>query len=187
MGEKITVDSATMMNKGLEVIEARWLFDVEPERIEVLVHPQSIVHCLVEYHDGSVVAVMAMPDMSIPVAYALAYPGLLDLGYLGALDLAATGRLDFEPPDQRLFPCLSLAFEALKAGGTMPAVANAANEVAVQRFLARDIGFTDIAAVIAATMRAHPPRAYTGVADVREADAWARGFARDLEQSRAIV
>jgi len=177
MGAKITVDSATLMNKGLEVIEARWLFGVEPERISVLIHPQSIVHSMVEYCDGSVVAVMAIPDMTIPIAHVLAYPELLDLGYLPPLELERVGALTFERPDMDRFPCLRLAYEALAAGGTMPAVANAANEVAVERFLAGAIPFTRIPEIIEAAMRAHEPRPYETIDELAEVDRWAREHA----------
>jgi 1-deoxy-D-xylulose-5-phosphate reductoisomerase len=187
MGDKITIDSATLMNKGLEVIEARWLFDVEPDRIEVVVHPQSTVHALVEYRDGSVIAVLAVPDMTIPVAYALSYPDVLDLAYLPRLDLAAQRTLSFEAPDYERFPCLRLAFDALAAGGTMPAVANAANEVAVQRFLASDIAFLDIPRVVATAMRAHTPAAYDSVEELIAADAWARGLAAGFRADRAAA
>ncbi|MCL2458761.1 MAG: 1-deoxy-D-xylulose-5-phosphate reductoisomerase [Desulfobulbus sp.] len=153
MGRKISIDSATLMNKGLEVIEARWLFDVEPERIEVVVHPQSIVHSLVEYRDGSVVAQLGIPDMRIPIAYALSYPRRLELG-LSRLGLTQCGGLAFEQPDHQRFPALRMAYEALAAGGVKPAVLNAANEVAVDAFLAKRIGFTQVAAVVAATLEA---------------------------------
>jgi 1-deoxy-D-xylulose-5-phosphate reductoisomerase len=151
MGRKISIDSATLMNKGLEVIEARWLFDVEPERIEVVVHPQSIVHSLVEYQDGSVVAQLGIPDMRIPIAYALSYPQRLELG-LQRLNLAQCGGLAFEPPDHQRFPALRMAYEALAAGGVKPAVLNAANEAAVEAFLAGRIGFTQIAEVVGAAL-----------------------------------
>ena len=187
MGDKITIDSATLMNKGLEVIEARWLFDVEPGCIEVVVHPQSTVHALVEYRDGSVVAVLAVPDMTIPVAYALSYPEVLDLAYLPRLDLAALRTLSFETPDYERFPCLRLAFDALAAGGTMPAVANAANEVAVERFLAGDIAFLDIPNVVGAAMRAHTPLAYDTLEELAAADAWARELARSCRAGRAAT
>jgi 1-deoxy-D-xylulose-5-phosphate reductoisomerase len=147
MGRKISIDSATLMNKGLEVIEARWLFDVDPEQIEVVVHPQSIVHSLVEYQDGSVVAQLGIPDMRIPIAYALSYPKRLGLG-LSRLDLAQCGGLDFEPPDHSRFPALRMAYDALNMGGVKPAVLNAANEVAVDAFLGGRIGFTRIAEVV---------------------------------------
>jgi 1-deoxy-D-xylulose-5-phosphate reductoisomerase len=147
MGRKISIDSATLMNKGLEVIEARWLFDVEPERIVVVVHPQSIVHSLVEYRDGSVVAQLGIPDMRIPIAYALSYPGRLALP-LPRLDLTQCGDLTFTPPDHARFPALRMAYDALEAGGVKPAVLNAANEVAVEAFLTGRIGFTQIAEVV---------------------------------------
>jgi 1-deoxy-D-xylulose-5-phosphate reductoisomerase len=181
MGAKITIDSATLMNKGLEVIEARWLFDLESDRIGVVVHPQSIVHSLVEYRDGSVVSVMALPDMTIPIGFALSYPDVLDLGYLPRLDLASTAALTFEEPDPVRFPCLGLAYRALEAGGAMPAVLNAANEIAVERFLARDIGFQDIARLIASTMAAHAGGACESVADLLACDARARQHAAGFE------
>lgn len=147
MGRKISIDSATLMNKGLEVIEARWLFDVEPERIEVVVHPQSIVHSLVEYQDGSVVAQLGIPDMRIPIAYALTYPERLPLD-LPRLTLSQCRDLSFEQPDLVRFPALQMAFTALRSGGVQPAVLNAANEVAVESYLRGRIGFLDIARVV---------------------------------------
>ncbi len=147
MGRKISVDSATMMNKGLEVIEARWLFGVAPDRIEVVIHPQSVIHSMVEYVDGSVLAQMGNPDMRTPIAHALAYPDRIDSG-VRSLDLATIGRLDFEKPDLVRFPCLDLAYHALRAGGGAPAVLNAANEVAVGAFLDGRIRFTAIATVV---------------------------------------
>lgn len=152
MGRKISIDSATLMNKGLEVIEARWLFDVPAAQIEVLVHPQSIVHSLVEFRDGSVVAQLGIPDMKIPIAYALSYPERLDLG-LSPLSLADCGGLSFEQPDLDRFPALRLAYEALSMGGVMPAALNAANEVAVAAFLDGAIGFTRIAEVVGAVLQ----------------------------------
>jgi len=152
MGRKISIDSATLMNKGLEVIEARWLFDVPPEQIEVVVHPQSIVHSLVEYRDGSVVAQLGIPDMRIPIAYALSFPERLELG-LSRLNLAQCGGLAFERPDHDRFPSLRMAYEALAMGGVKPAALNAANEVAVEAFLAGRIGFTQIAAIVAVALR----------------------------------
>ncbi|BCO09936.1 1-deoxy-D-xylulose 5-phosphate reductoisomerase [Desulfolithobacter dissulfuricans] len=152
MGRKISIDSATLMNKGLEVIEARWLFDVSSEQIGVVVHPQSVVHSLVEYVDGSVVAQLGIPDMRIPIAYALSYPERLGLG-LSRLSLSECGRLDFEKPDYDRFPALRLAFDCLEQGGTWPAVLNAANEIAVDAFLDGRIGFTDISRVVARTTR----------------------------------
>ncbi|PIE56332.1 MAG: 1-deoxy-D-xylulose-5-phosphate reductoisomerase [Desulfobulbus propionicus] len=151
MGRKISIDSATLMNKGLEVIEARWLFDVEPEQIRVVVHPQSIVHSLVEYIDGSVVAQLGVPDMRIPIAFALSYPERLPLG-LSRLSLSQCGNLSFERPDPARFPSLPLAFRALEAGGVMPAVLNAANEVAVAAFLEERVGFTEIPKIVEQVM-----------------------------------
>jgi 1-deoxy-D-xylulose-5-phosphate reductoisomerase len=187
MGAKITIDSATLMNKGLEVIEARWFFDVAPEAIDVVVHPQSIVHSMVEYRDGSVVAVMAIPDMTIPVAHVLAYPDLLDLGHLPRLDLPAAGTLQFFEPDARRFRCLALAYDALRVGGTMPAVANAANEVAVERFLQEDVTFLDIPEIIGAAMADHAARPYERIEELLEADAWARGHARAYSATPAAA
>lgn len=151
MGRKISIDSATLMNKGLEVIEACWLFDIPAERIRVVVHPQSIVHSLVEYIDGSVMAQLGIPDMRIPIAYALSYPERLNLG-LSPLSLSACGNLSFEKPDYDRFPALNLAFAVLKEGGVKPAVLNAANEIAVAAFLEQEIGFTDIAKVAASVL-----------------------------------
>jgi 1-deoxy-D-xylulose-5-phosphate reductoisomerase len=151
MGRKISIDSATLMNKGLEVIEARWLFDVRPDQIEVVVHPQSIVHSLVEYQDGSVVAQLGIPDMRIPIAYALSYPERLELG-LSRLSLAQCGGLTFEQPDHQRFPALQMAYDALAMGGVKPAALNAANEVAVEAFLAGRIGFTQIAEIVGAAL-----------------------------------
>ncbi len=151
MGRKISIDSATLMNKGLEVIEARWLFNVDPEQIRVVVHPQSIVHSLVEYKDGSVVAQLGIPDMRIPIAYALSYPERLELG-LSKLSLSQCGDLTFEKPDHERFPALQMAYDALRLGGVKPAVLNAANEVAVAAFLDGKIAFTHIPVVVAATI-----------------------------------
>jgi 1-deoxy-D-xylulose-5-phosphate reductoisomerase len=178
MGRKISVDSATMMNKGLEVIEARWLFDLPPERIEVLIHPQSIVHSLVEYLDGSVIAQLSNPDMRVPIAHALAWPERVESG-AQSLDLAAVNSLSFETPDLARFPCLGLAYKALRAGGTAPALLNAANEVAVEAFLAGRLAFTGIAGVIADTLSAVPVGPADDLAQVMEADARAR---REAEQ-----
>ncbi len=151
MGRKISIDSATLMNKGLEVIEARWLFDVAADRIRVVVHPQSIVHSLVEFIDGSVVAQLGIPDMRIPIAYALSYPERIELG-LSRLSLSDCGNLSFEKPDYDRFPALRLAFGVMEEGGVKPAVLNAANEIAVAAFLDGEIGFTDITQVVAATL-----------------------------------
>jgi 1-deoxy-D-xylulose-5-phosphate reductoisomerase len=173
MGPKISVDSATMMNKGLEVIEARWLFDVAPEQIEVLIHPQSIVHSLVEYHDGSMLAQLSNPDMRVPIAHALAWPERIDSG-ANSLDLAAIRSLSFEKPDLNRFPCLGLAYEALRSGGTACAVLNAANEVAVEAFLARRLPFTGIAGVIASTLEAVAARPADDLESILLADQDAR-------------
>ncbi len=173
MGRKITIDSATLMNKGLEVIEAKWLFGVELDRISVLVHPESIVHSMVEFLDGSVIAQLGVPDMRVPISYALGYPGRLRKDVPG-LDLAKVGKLSFGEPDTVRFPCLSYAYDALRAGGTMPAALNAANEVAVAAFLDGRIGFTDIPAVIRGTMDAHTPMTPGKVEDIMRADRWAR-------------
>ena len=173
MGRKITIDSATLMNKGLEVIEARWLFDIAPARIRVLVHPQSIIHSMVEYQDGAVVAQLGMPDMKGPIAYALSYPERLE-GVSPALDLASVGTLTFEEPDTDRFPCLAYAYKSLEAGGSMPAVLSAANEVAVKFFLDEKISYTDVARVIKTTMDAHTPYPIKTVEDVLKADLWAR-------------
>ena len=173
MGRKISVDSATMMNKGLEVIEAGFLFDVPAERIEVLIHPQSIVHSLVEYLDGSVIAQLSNPDMRVPIAHALAYPERIASG-ARPLDLAALKNLSFERPDLQRFPCLRLAYDAMRAGGTAPAVLNAANEVAVQAFLTGRIPFTAIATVIQDTVAGIGASRADALGEVLEADALAR-------------
>lgn len=176
MGRKISVDSATMMNKGLEVIEARWLFDARPEQIEVVVHPQSVIHSLVQYVDGSVLAQLGNPDMRTPIAHALAWPERHSAG-VGALDLFDIARLDFEPPDMRRFPCLRLAFEAVEAGGSAPAVLNAANEVAVAHFLDRGLGFTHIAEVVERTLAVMAPESAEDLSQLLEIDARARVLA----------
>jgi 1-deoxy-D-xylulose-5-phosphate reductoisomerase len=181
MGRKISVDSATMMNKGLEVIEARWLFDLEPQRIEVVIHPQSIVHSMVEYIDGSVIAQLSNPDMRVPIAHALAYPERIASG-ARPLDLAAMQSLSFERPDHARFPCLPLAYEALRAGGTAPAALNAANEVAVAAFLGGRLPFTAIPRVIEATMNAVSGSASVSLESVMAADAMARREASERIQ-----
>ncbi len=179
MGRKISVDSATMMNKGLEVIEARWLFGLTPDRIAIVIHPQSVVHSMVEYVDGSVLAQMGNPDMRTPIAHALAWPERIASG-VPSLDLTAIARLDFEKPDLARFPCLDLAYHALAAGGSAPAVLNAANEIAVEAFLDERIRFTEIAAVVESVLAALPSQAMQSLADVFEIDARARVLARDL-------
>lgn len=182
MGKKITVDSATLMNKGLELIEAHWLFKLPPERIDIYVHPESIVHSMVEYIDGSIIAHLAVPDMKIPIAYALSYPDRLPIR-LPALDLFEIGRLTFFPPDEKKFPCLSLAKEACRKKGTLPAVLNAANEIAVEAFLSGRIGFLGIPEVVEYVMNEHermngniPASDFDTVLHV---DAWARREARN--------
>jgi 1-deoxy-D-xylulose-5-phosphate reductoisomerase len=151
MGRKISVDSATLMNKGLEVIEASWLFGFAPDEIDVVVHPQSVIHSMVEYRDGSVVAQLGTPDMRTPIAYALGYPARIDSG-AARLDFLALGHLTFEAPDARRFPCLPLAYAALRAGQSATITLNAANEIAVQAFLERRLPFKAIAATIEETM-----------------------------------
>ncbi|MEA2439872.1 MAG: 1-deoxy-D-xylulose-5-phosphate reductoisomerase [Thermoleophilaceae bacterium] len=179
MGGKITIDSATLMNKGLEVIEAQRLFGVPLERIDVVVHPQSIVHALVHLNDGASLAHMGYPDMRVPISYALHHPDRADVD-VPALDLAKLGELTFEPPDEQTFPCLRLAREAAAAGGTAPCVLNAANEVAVQAFLDGEIGFTAIAEVIERALQAHETGPVRHFSDLYRADAEARIGAREL-------
>jgi 1-deoxy-D-xylulose-5-phosphate reductoisomerase len=176
MGRKISVDSATMMNKGLEVIEAHWLFGLAPERIEVVIHAQSIVHSLVEYVDGSVLAQLSNPDMRVPIAHALGFPDRMESG-ARRLDLGAVGSLSFERPDHQRFPCVPLAYEALRAGGTAPALLNAANEVAVEAFLAGRLPFTAIAQVIDETLQRLPGGPADALEAVMDADARARAAA----------
>jgi 1-deoxy-D-xylulose 5-phosphate reductoisomerase (EC 1.1.1.267) len=184
MGAKVTVDSATLMNKGLEIIEARWLFGVPAERIEVVVHPQSIIHSLVEFVDGSVKAQLSLPDMRLPIQYALLYPERHPCP-VQRLDLTKIGALTFEPPDEVRFPCLRLAKLAVQVGGTMPAVLNAADEIAVNAFLQRKIGFMDIPAIIEAVMERHRPIAEPDLNTVWEVDEWARAMAQELVQKLA--
>ncbi|MBF0526322.1 MAG: 1-deoxy-D-xylulose-5-phosphate reductoisomerase [Deltaproteobacteria bacterium] len=179
MGPKITIDSATLMNKGLEMIEARWLFDVPPEQIHVHVHPQSIIHSMVEYVDGSVIAQMGIPDMRVPIAYALAYPDRLPVP-LPPLDFFSIDKLTFERPDPERFPCLRLAFEALAAGGTAPCVLNAANEMAVDAFLKKKIGFMDIPSMVESVLSRHSVGEINQIRDVLDADKWAREEARRM-------
>ena len=180
MGPKVSVDSATLMNKGLEVVEARWLFDLDVSQIAVVVHPQSIIHSLVEYVDGSVLAQLGIPDMRVPIAYALSYPERLPLD-LPPLDLLAVQTLAFVEPDVTRFPCLGLAFAACRAGGTMPAVLNAANEVAVEAFLAGRIPFLAVARVVEETLERHRPGLVpTEVEVILEADRWARAEAENV-------
>jgi 1-deoxy-D-xylulose-5-phosphate reductoisomerase len=178
MGDKVTIDSATLMNKGLEVIEAHWLFGLSPEQIHVVIHPQSIVHSMVEYIDGSVLAQMGIPDMAIPISYILAYPDRLPLDYLPALNLPAAVSLEFAEPDAEKFPCLGLAYQALRAGRTVPAVLNAANEVAVEAFLRGGIGFRDIPTILRRVLDAHAPPVAADLDALLDADGWARTEAR---------
>jgi 1-deoxy-D-xylulose-5-phosphate reductoisomerase len=178
MGRKISVDSATMMNKGLEVIEAHWLFGLPAESISVLIHPQSVVHSLVEYLDGSVIAQLSHPDMRVPIAHALGFPERIESG-ARALDLGAVGQLGFEQPDAARFPCLGLAYRALRAGGTAPAVLNAANETAVEAFLAGRLRFTGIAPVIEEVLGRVAAGAAASLEDVMDADARARRAAAE--------
>jgi 1-deoxy-D-xylulose-5-phosphate reductoisomerase len=179
MGRKISVDSATMMNKGLEVIEAHWLFGLEGDRIDVLIHPQSVIHSLVSYADGSVLAQLGNPDMRTPIAHALAFPERVDSG-VAPLDLAQIASLSFEKPDYTRFPCLALAMKALAAGGVASAALNAANEIAVDAFLSRRIGFTAIAQVVDAVLNALPNGDAASLDDVLEADAAARRAASSM-------
>ena len=180
MGSKITIDSATLMNKGLEVIEARWLFGLEAPQISIVIHPQSIIHSMVEMIDGSVLAEMAIPDMAIPVAYALAFPDRLPMNHLRQLSLVECGTLTFEEPDFGRFPCLRLAYEALRAGGTMPACLNAANEELVAGFLANKIRFPEIPRHIETVMGRHHGGPARSLEDVLETDSWARAATREL-------
>jgi 1-deoxy-D-xylulose-5-phosphate reductoisomerase len=179
MGRKITIDSATLMNKGLEVIEAHWLFGVRADQIDVLLHPQSIVHSMVELTDGSLIAQLGVTDMRLPIQYAFSYPERWP-AQLGSLDLARAGRLDFEAPDTEAFPCLALAYRALDNERSLPVVLNAANEVAVSRFLEGRIGFHSIPQIIEQTMDVHRPAEVSTLAAVRAVDLWARGHAADV-------
>jgi len=179
MGQKITIDSASMMNKGLEVIEAKWFFDVDVDKVDVLIHPQSIVHSMVEYNDGSVIAQLGVPDMKAPIAYALSYPERLS-DVISTLDLCEVGRLEFFPPDFDKFKNLKLAYLAMRKGGTMPAVLNAANEVAVEAFVAGTIGFIDMPDVFEETIGSHKPIEPLSISDVLEADRWGRHKAKEI-------
>ncbi|MBK8187728.1 MAG: 1-deoxy-D-xylulose-5-phosphate reductoisomerase [Cellvibrio sp.] len=179
MGKKISVDSATMLNKGLELIEACWLFNAKPEQIQVVIHPQSVIHSMVEYVDGSVLAQMGNPDMRTPIAHALAWPERIESG-VASLDLIATARLDFSAPDYQRFPCLALAETAAKTAGTAPAILNAANEVAVEAFLNRQLGFNQIAEVIAGVMEKSSITEPSDVSHVQFADQQARQMAGQL-------
>ncbi len=179
MGGKITIDSATMMNKALEIVEARWLFDIDPSQIEVVIHPQSIVHSLVEFRDGSVMAQLGAPDMRVPIQYALTYPERPE-GNARRLDLLEAKALTFQPPDLEKFPAIRLGYRAAREGGTMGAVLNAANEVAVEAFLAGRIRFTRITAIAGEAMDAHATKRRPSLQDIMEADRWARERAAAL-------
>jgi 1-deoxy-D-xylulose-5-phosphate reductoisomerase len=185
MGRKITIDSATLMNKGLEVIEARWLFGVPASRIEVLIHPQSLVHSMVEFVDGTVLAQLGVTDMRLPIQYALSYPERWEAAIPG-MDFTRGLRLDFDLPDHDRFPCLGLAYRALERGGTLPAVLNAANEEAVAAFLEGRVAFTAIPDAIREVMDEHPPRPVATLEDVLAADAWARERTRASLKRRAM-
>ena len=187
MGRKISVDSATMMNKGLEVIEAHWLFNLPAAQIHVVIHPQSVIHSLVEYVDGSFIAQLGSPDMRTPIANALAYPERIDAG-VRPLDFASLQALTFTTPEPQRYPCLDLAFAALAAGGTAPAILNAANEVAVAAFLERRLGFVDIAAVIDHAMSRVSPTPQTDIEGLLELDSQVRGLAQHyIAQQRSSV
>ena len=186
MGRKITIDSATLMNKGLEVIEAHWLFDVSADQIDVVIHPQSIVHSMVELVDGSVIAQLGVTDMRLPIQYAFSYPDRWEAA-LPSLDLTRAARLEFLPPSHDRFPSLGLAYRALRAGGTLPVVLNAANEVAVDLFLQGKLGFMAIPRVIEKTMTAHTVEPLLTLDEVRRADAWAREHARELARGLELT
>jgi 1-deoxy-D-xylulose-5-phosphate reductoisomerase len=179
MGRKITIDSATLMNKGLEVIEARWLFDVGADQIDVLIHPQSVVHSMVEFVDGSLIAQLGLTDMRLPIQYAFSYPHRWTTA-LPSLDLARAGPLEFAAVDTETFPCLGLAYRALTGEGSLAVVLNATNEVAVAQFLEGRIAFTAIARLIEMAMDAHRPSAVTSLAEVRSVDRWAREYAQEI-------
>lgn len=178
MGTKVTIDSATLMNKGMEVIEAHWLFDIPYSQIEVVVHPQSIIHSIVEFVDGSAKAQLSLPDMRLPIQYALTHPERWESPFREGIDFGSIVSFDFEPVDLDRFPCLKLAMEAGERGGTYPAVLSAADEVAVELFLAKKIGFPDIAAVVARTLDCHEVISYPSIEDIFAADTWARETAR---------
>lgn len=183
MGKKITIDSATLMNKGLEVIEARWLFDIEAEKIEVCVHPQSIIHSMVEYIDGSVIAQLGIPDMKLPIQYALTYPERLTMPG-ERLDLTKVGTLTFEKPDTEKFPCMKLAYDALKSGDSACIVINGANEAAVDLYLNNKIGFMDIPALITEILEKHKSFNNPGLEEIIEIDKWARSLVQELYEKR---
>ncbi len=186
MGRKITIDSATLMNKGLEVIEASWLFGMKPEEVDVVVHPQSIIHSMVEFVDGSVLAQLGLTDMRIPIQYALTYPERWE-SPLPALDFHKLSLLEFHSPDLEKFRCLNLAYRAIQAGGTAPAVLNAANEIVVEAFLNDGMAFHDIPVVIESVLGSHSPEDAGTLESILKADAWARAQAHELTRSRTTV
>jgi 1-deoxy-D-xylulose-5-phosphate reductoisomerase len=186
MGRKITIDSATLFNKGLEMIEARWLFDIEMDRVDVVVHPQSVIHSMVEFVDGSIIAQLSTPDMCLPIQYALTYPHRIASSRVQT-NFPKIGSLTFEEPDIHRFPSLELARSAGKIGGTLPAVLNAANEVAVEAFCREEIGFTDITATVAETMKAHALVQHPSMDEILAADLWARTTAGRITKSRPAV
>jgi 1-deoxy-D-xylulose-5-phosphate reductoisomerase len=186
MGEKVTIDSATLMNKGLEVIEARWLFDFSADEIAVLIHPESIVHSLVELIDGSVKAQMGIADMRHAIQYALCFP-VRQPTELAPLDLAKLSQLNFEAPDLERFPCLSLAYRALKIGETLPAAMNAANEIAVEAFLNDSVRLSDIPKIIESVMNAHETQPAANLEIVLETDAWARRYAEKISFEKSAA
>jgi len=179
MGQKITIDSATMMNKGLEVMEARWLFDLAIEKVDVCIHPQSIIHSMVEFKDGSVLSQMGVPDMKVPIAYALSFPERIETG-VASLNLCEKKELTFFEPDFEKFRCLKIAYEVAKKGGTYPAVLNAANEIVVDSFLKNRLKFLEIPKIIEAVLEKHQSRAVNSLEDILEADRWARDVAQSL-------
>jgi 1-deoxy-D-xylulose-5-phosphate reductoisomerase len=186
MGRKITIDSATLMNKGLEVIEARWLFDTGADQIDVVIHPQSIVHSMVELSDGSVIAQLGVTDMRLPIQYACSYPERWEAS-LPPLDLTRAPALEFLPPDVERFPSLALAYRALREGGTVAVVLNAANEVAVEAFLDGKLGFMAIPQVVERAMNAHVSERVSSLQVVRRADAWARDYAREMARELELT
>lgn len=179
MGEKVTIDSATLMNKGLEAIEAKWFFNLDMDQISILIHPQSVIHSMVEYKDGSIIAQLGIPDMFIPISYALSYPRHVE-NSLSPLELDQVGQLTFEKPDLERFRCLDLALKAEELGGSMPIVLNSANEIAVEAFLERKIEFLDIPGLIEETMKAHKPQAVDNMEMVLATDKWARDKAKEV-------
>ena len=185
MGKKITIDSASLMNKGLEVIEAHWLFDIPIEKIVILIHPQSIVHSMVEYVDGSMVAQMGIADMRIPISYALSFPERLHLD-LPPLDLSKSEALTFSPPDRQRFPCLNLAYQSIEIGESMPAILNAANEVAVNAFIEGNLKFTEIPLFIERVMGEHEVKSVHTAEDILKADHWARERAKAILEGRKV-